>query len=117
MPAETFAAYRALARALARLAPVYRRQAVAVAARALADGNIEEARELRPLLNDADLARASAAAARIRQDRDVATFDRAIMRGKAMIVRLVRLVRLVERLLGNPAKRQPPRQRPRLTNT
>lgn len=105
---ETYDAYRALARALARLAPVYRQRMLDAAARALADGDGKAARRFSAHLDDADRARARAAAAQIAGDRDVAVFDDAIRRSKAAIVRCVRRLIGYRRSLHPPTKRRQP---------
>jgi hypothetical protein len=99
MPANprTFAAYRALARALARLAPFYRDRAIAALAKALADGRSSTASELRPLLSDEELARACAMAVRIQRARDATAFDLAVLRLKTAVVSCARSCRRVPR--------------------
>jgi hypothetical protein len=97
MGADVFAAHRALARALAKLAPFIRQQAIEDAARALADGRSRTLSELRPILSDRDFARACAKAVQIRHARDATAFDRAVTRSKA------RVAQLIERFLSSIA--------------
>lgn len=95
---NTFAAYQALGRALARLAPFYRREAVAAAAKALAAGKPVSIRELRRIMGEEEFARACIEAVGILQSRNAAAFDLAIRRCKGAIISFARRCRSVWRV-------------------
>ena len=94
MPARRhiFATHRALARALAQMAPVYADQLTTMVAKALAEGDSNAVAALRHLLSDADYARACARAVAVRQERDIALFDRYSRRCKITLVSCCRKV-------------------------
>jgi hypothetical protein len=75
-----FQTHRALARALARLVPHYRTKAIALVARAIADGKPGGAADLVPLLTDGEVARAHVRAVSIVRRRDAARYERIIAR-------------------------------------
>lgn len=93
---DIFATHRALASALAELAPVYRERAVETVAGALTEGRREPLVALRSVLDDVDLARARLQASRLRRARDVAIFDRAVRRGKVAVVSFSRWIATIE---------------------
>ena len=78
MPARRhiFATHRALARALAQMAPDYTQKVTAMVAKALAEGDSNAVAALRHLLSDAEFSRACARAVAIQQEGDIALFDR-----------------------------------------
>lgn len=75
-----FAAHRALARALARLAPIYRQRLVAVVGRALADDMSSGALELIGMLDAAELSQAHRLAIAAREQREAALIERQLAR-------------------------------------
>jgi hypothetical protein len=89
---KVFEAHRALARALARLAPIYRQRIVAAVGRALADDTSNGALELIGILNGAELRRAHQIAAAARDRCEAAPIERRLARLVVFVTAIARRI-------------------------
>lgn len=85
---QLFAAHRALARALERMAPLHRKKCVSALARALVDNDRKTIGAMVRLLGPADIARAHREA----RDLDRQDYAASIVRGAASLIGLLRRI-------------------------